>query len=91
MKSTVFTFRLRVRAENSDDQLQDVRDKLLSFEGVTDVAREGTLPFIDLKISVTIRDFAAAKRLHRKIDRLLSGSDAISVTTVATRMTDIVD
>jgi hypothetical protein len=80
MKQTVFQFRLRITADQPDERLRLVADKLKSIVGVDNAEGDLSESFVAFRVHASFIDAEAAMKLHRKIMTALMKMDGVVIT-----------
>jgi hypothetical protein len=89
MKETHFLFELGVVSHDSAETLAGLKEKLLSLDGVDSVNMAESRRQIDLSLNVRFDDSDEAKKLHRKVMKIIKGDKRVTILSTTTTLSDI--
>ncbi len=89
MKRTEFRFELRLAADDPQATLSGLETKLRTIKGINSVMSSGRDCVVELTLNASFEDGEQAKKLHRKVMNSIMAYEGVTISQVATMLTDI--
>jgi hypothetical protein len=89
MKNTDFRFELRVADDEPQATLGSLEAKLQHLKGINSVTSNRSASIVELTLNVSFEDSEQAKKLHRKVMNSIMAHQGVTISQVATTLTDI--
>ena len=89
MKQTDFRFELRLAADDPQAALSGHVTKLQTIKGINSVKSSGSGFVVELTLNASFENGEQAKRLHRKVMSSIMACEGVTISQVATMLTDI--
>ena len=89
MKQTDFRFELRVASDDPQATLSGLEAKLLTHKGINSVTASGSDCVVELTLNASFEDGEQAKKLHRKVVNSIMAYEGVTISQIATMLTDI--
>lgn len=89
MKHTDFRFELRLAADDPQATLSGLETKLRTIKGINSVTSSESNCVVELRLNASFEDGKQAKKLHRKVMNSIMAYEGVTISQVATMLTDI--
>lgn len=89
MKQAKFRFELRLAADDPQATLRGLEAKLQTMKGINSVTSSGSDCVVELILNASFEDGEQAKKLHRKVMNSIMAYEGVTISQVATMLTDI--
>ena len=89
MKQTNFRFELRITSDDPQATMSGLESKLRTLKGINSVTTNGVERLIELTLNAGFEDGEQAKKLHRKVIYAIMNHEGVTISQVATMLTDI--
>jgi uncharacterized protein YegP (UPF0339 family) len=89
MKQAEFRFDLQIASEDPIATLRGLEAKLRATKGISSVTTRASDYIVELTLDASFEDGEQAKKLHRKVMRSIMSHGGVTISRVATTLTDI--